>query len=526
MRGGWHDTRTALRRALIAACVAASLVTLTSALPHADAAAWEASARSYVASHEAPFHQEVLAFAAIPSVSAVPAHANDVRAAGEWTAQRLRSLGAEHVALMETGVVGEAHPVVYGDWLHAPPGAPTVLVYGHFDVQPAEPLALWTTPPFAPTQFTHPSDGPSLRARGAADDKGPLAAALQGLHAVFHASDAKAFPVNLKFLIEGQEEIGSPQLDAFVAAHAALLSADVAISADGEQHNASTPSLTVGYRGAVALRLAVRTGQTDLHSGSFGGSVGNAGHVISSILAALHGPDGAVAAPGFYDDVAELTPAERAAMAALPFDAGADLASAGVGAHFGEKGFSTLERRWVRPTAEVTGLWSGWTGEGVKTVLPAQAHATIVARLAPAQSPDKAYDALATHLLASADRLFPPGVATVNVTRLGFSAAPVAQAPASLGNAAAAEVLRELYAGIEPLLKRMGGSIPAVGIFKHRLGVDTTGLAFGHPGCGAHAPDEHIALRDLARGRDAYAAVLFRIARLAREGRAAARDEL
>ena len=298
----------------------------------------------------------------------------------------------------------------------------------------------------------------------------------------------------------------------------------MALSADGEQHNATTPSLTVGYRGAVALRLSVRTAAADLHSGSFGGSVANAAHVVAAVLAALHGPDGAVAAPGFYDDVAALSAAERAAMAALPFDAAADASAAGVRAHFGESGYSTLERRWVRPTAELTGLWSGYTGDGVKTVLPAQAHATIVARLAPAQTPDAAFAALAAHLTASAARLFPPGVAEVNVTRLGFSATPVAQAAGSLGNAAASEVLRELYGGAEPLQKRMGGSIPAVGIFAHRLRVDTTGLAFGHPGCGAHAPDEHIALRDLARGRDAYASVLFRIARLAREGRT--RDEL
>ena len=394
-------------------------------------------------------------------------------------------------------------------------------------MQPAEPLSLWTTPPFEPTAFEHAADGPSLRARGAADDKGCLAAALQGLHAVFHAADARAFPVNIKLLLEGQEEIGSPQLDAFVAEHAALLGADVALSADGEQHNASAPSLTVGYRGAVALRVSVRTAAADMHSGTFGGSVGNAAHVLAAVLAALHRPDGGVAAPGFYDDVAVLSAAERAAMAALPFDAAADLAAAGVGAHFGEAGYSTLERRWVRPTAEVTGMWSGWTGEGVKTVLPSLAHATIVARLAPAQTPDRAFDALAAHLSASAAALFPAGVAQVNITRLGFSAAPVAQAPRSLGNAAAAEVLRELYGGAEPLQKRMGGSIPAVGIFKARLGVDTTGLAFGHPGCGAHAPDEHIALRDLARGRDAYAAVLFRVARIAAEGKAAAgHDEL
>ena len=203
-----------------------------------------------------------------------------------------------------------------------------MLVYGHFDVQPAEPLALWTTPPFAPTLFTHADDGPALRARGAADDKGCLAAALQGLHAVA-ATGSGAFPVNLKFLLEGQEEIGSPQLEAFIRAHARLLAADVALSADGEQHSGGAPSLTLGYRGAVALRLRVRTAAGDLHSGSFGGSVANAAHVLASVLAALHTAEGAVAAPRFYDDVAPLTAAQREAFAALPRDDAADKAAAG-----------------------------------------------------------------------------------------------------------------------------------------------------------------------------------------------------
>ncbi len=490
-------------------CVAIVLLSLAALrlAAAADFAAWEAAALAQLANRDVDVVAELRDFIAIPSVSAIAAHAADVRRAAEWTAAKLRALGAEHVAVMETGEPGVAHPVVYGDWLHGGDDVPTVLVYGHSDVQPAEPFELWHSPPFEATAFEHPSDGASLRGRGASDDKGSLLAALHGLRSVSAAGNGR-FPVNLKFLLEAQEEIGSPQLEAFIAGNKQLLAADMALSADGDQHSPQQPSLTVAYRGAVALQIDVRTSEHDLHSGSFGGSVPNAAHVLARLLASLHTSDGAVAAPGFYDAVRARTAEERAAVAAVPFDEATDRATAGVGGYHGEPGYSTLERRWMRPTAEVTGVWSGWTGDGVKTVLPATAHARVVCRLVADQTPAGAFEAVRAHIMAQAPAA---ALANVTVTRLGFAASPV-EAPADApANAAAMRVLAQLY-GKQPLLKRQGGSIPAIGYFKQLLGVDTTTFAFGHPGNGVHAPNEHFAVRDLLRGAQAWASVLFRLA--------------
>ena len=378
-----------------------------------------------------------------------------------------------------------------------------------------------------------------MRGRGASDDKGCLLGALSGLAAV--ASTGTGFPVNLRFLLEGQEEIGSPQLGAFIRAHAARLRADVAFSADGDQHSPSVPSLTLGHRGAVALEVSVRTSSTDLHSGSWGGSVPNAAVVLSQLLTHMHTAEGAVAAPGFYQGVRVLSAEERAVIAAVPLDEQADRAQAGVDGYVGEAGFGTLERRWVRPTAEVVGMWSGYTGEGIKTVLPAEAHAKIVCRLVGMQAPEQAYDSLAAWFKAAA-----PPYAKVTTVRSSFSSTPSESPAASPANAAASAVLTELY-GVPPLLKRAGGSIPAVGYFKQILGIDTTTLATGHSGTSlqvwssglchsltlpqthlptgnrVHAPNEYFAVRDLQRGAELLASVFFR---LAAEWKRAAKDEL
>ena len=470
---------------------------------HESTEAWEAAAEAHVQSHSSQLVDTLREFVGIPSVSAVPAHAADVRRAAEWTAAKLRELGAEHVVVHETG----GHPVVYGDLLTSGTSLPTVLIYGHCDVQPAEPLELWHSPPFNATLFEHATDGLSVRGRGASDDKGGVVAALAGLAAVTHTGGGK-LPVNVKFLLEAQEEIGSPQLEQFISEKKELLAADFALSADGDQHSATQPSLTISYRGAVAMQVDVRTSQTDLHSGSFGGSVPNAAHVLSRILAGLHTADGAVAAPEFYASVRTLTAEQRAAIAAVPLDVEDDMRVAGVRGYMGEPGFSTLERRWVRPTAEITGMWSGWTGDGVKTVLPASAHAKIVCRLVADQKPGEAYEAIRNHLL----RLAPDtSIAEVNVTRLGFASPPVEASHDAPANAAAITVLIKLY-GKEPLLKRSGGSIPALGYFKAHLGIDTTTFAFGHPGNSVHAPNERLGVRDLLRGATAWSAILFRIA--------------
>ena len=499
---------SARMRPRIAAGRLSALLPCAALLLHSGAAAageWEAQAAAYVDSHSSQLVDSLRDLVAIPSVSAVQAHTDDVHRAAQWKADYLVAMGVHNVKLHETD---GGHPVVYGDWLLAGDAAPTVLVYGHSDVQPAEPFELWASPPFTATLFEHPVEGPSLRGRGTSDDKGGVMAALGGLAAVAATSSKGGFPVNVKLLIEAQEEIGSPQLETFVKAHAELLAADMALSADGDQHSPTQPSLTVSYRGAVAMQVDVRTSQHDLHSGSFGGSVPNAAHVLARLLAGLHTAEGAVAAPEFYQHVRARTPEERAAMAAVPLDEEEDRRTAGVSGYMGEPGYTTWERRWVRPTAEVTGMWSGWTGDGVKTVLPATAHARIVARLVADQTPELAFEAIRAHLL----RLAPhSSLAAVNVTRLGFASSPVEASPTAPANAAATEVLREVY-GVEPVTKRSGGSIPALGYFKKYLGVDTTTFAFGHPGNSVHAPNEYYAVRDLLRGARAWSSILFRIA--------------
>lgn len=482
-----------------------ALLPCAALLLRADAAGeWETAAAAYVADHSSQLVDSLRDLVAIPSVSAVPAHSDDVRRAAQWTADYLVAMGVQHVEVHST----DGHPIVYGDWLLAS-DAPTVLVYGHSDVQPAEPFELWASPPFNATLFEHPTEGLSVRGRGASDDKGGVVAALGGLAAVAATSSGTSrFPVNVKFLLEAQEEIGSPQLEAFVKSHTALLAADMALSADGDQHSPTQPSLTVSYRGAVAMQVDVRTSSHDLHSGSFGGSVPNAAHVLARLLAGLHTADGAVNAPDFYANVRSRTAEERAAMAAVPLDEEEDMRTAGVSGYMGEPGFTTNERRWVRPTAEVTGMWSGWTGDGVKTVLPATAHARIVARLVADQTPESAFEAIRSHML----RLAPhASLASVNVTRLGFASGPVEASPTAPANAAAAEVLRGLY-GTEPVTKRSGGSIPALGYFRKYLGLDTTTFAFGHPGNSVHAPNEYYAVRDLMRGATGWSSILFRIA--------------
>lgn len=461
---------------------------------------WEERARAHAAARGPEALAELLEFVRIPSISAQPARAEDVRRAAEWSASKLRAMGLEHVSVLETG----GHPVITADWLHAP-GRPTVLCYGHFDTQPDG--GEWTTPPFAAVLYEQPGEGQAVRGRGASDDKGALLGALEGLLAVAATSDPPGgFPVNVRVVLEGQEEIGSPQLESWMLANKEHLVADVAFSADGDQHSTTVPALTLSHRGAVALEMTVTTSSTDLHSGSYGGSVPNAAVVLSGLLAKLHDKKGAVAAPGFYEGVRKLSAAERAAIAAVPLNEAEDKAQAGVIGYVGEAGFSTLERRWVRPTAEVVGMWGGYTGDGIKTVLPAAAHAKIVARLVCNQVPDKAFDALAAFFRSQC-----PPYANLTIARSSFSAVPSESPADSAANAAAAELLTEMY-GVPPLLKRSGGSIPFIGLIKKHFGLDTTTLAVTHPGNRVHAPDEYYAVRDLERGAQLWASILFRYA--------------
>ena len=313
--------------------------------------------------------ESLLEFARIPSISSLPEHAPDMVTAAEWVAARLRTLGATDVEVAPTAL----HPIVYGR-IHEAPGAPTVLVYCHYDVQPVDPIDLWETSPFDP--FLR--DGRFV-GRGVADDKGQLVMHLSAIEALRAAGRTPA--VNLTFVFEGEEEYGSDSLYAWIEANQERLAADVAVISDTGYFEGNVPAITVGLRGIMYAQIDVVLSPVDLHSGGYGGTVENPANVLARIIAALKGPDGRVRIPGFYDDVVVLTPAEREALAALPFDDEAYRAGIPVTALVGETGWTTLERRGARPTLDVNGMWSGFQGEGAKTIIPAHAHAKVSTRL-------------------------------------------------------------------------------------------------------------------------------------------------
>ena len=331
----------------------------------------------YIQARRSAFVDELKGFLRIPSVSTKAEHAPDMRQAAEWLTAHMTGIGLEHARVLPTA----GHPVVYADWLHAP-GKPTVLIYGHYDVQPAEPLELWMTGPFDPTVRKG-----ELFARGAVDDKGQVFMHLKAIEA--HLKTQRTLPVNVKLLIEGEEEIGSPSLGAFIAQNLELLKADTAVISDTAMIAKGAPGVTVGLRGLVYFQLDVEGAKSDLHSGGFGGAVENPAFALAQLLARLKDRNGRITIPGFYDDVRRLPAAERRALATLPFSDRQFLKGVGAPGLFGEKGFTTLERLWARPTLEVNGLCSGFIGEGAKTVLPCRAMAKVSMRLVPNQDPNR-----------------------------------------------------------------------------------------------------------------------------------------
>jgi acetylornithine deacetylase/succinyl-diaminopimelate desuccinylase-like protein len=431
----------------------------------------------------------------IPAISAAPEHAADVRASADWCAERMRAVGLEHVRLLETA----GHPSVYADWLHAP-GAPTVLVYGHHDVQPVDPLDAWTSPPFVPTE----RDG-QLFARGAVDDKGQVLYHLEAVRALL-ARDG-ALPVNLKFLVEGEEEVGSPNFEALLAEHRALLHCDVVVVSDTAMWAADVPSMCTGMRGLVAFSVALRTASTDLHSGSYGGAVRNAAHVAAELATALHDADGRVTLPGFYDAVRPVTDDVRSAIAALPFADAEFAGHSGGAAAFGERGFSTLERIWVRPTAEVTGIQAGYAGEGMKTIVPATATLKVTFRLVPDQDPAAVASAFARWLEARV----PAGV-SVDVTPVGGVAPALTPLdhPAVL---AAARVIERVW-GAPCRFTREGGSGPEEALGRV-LAAPVVFLGVGLPDDQIHAPNERIVLEQFFKGLLAVGELWFELAAVA-----------
>ena len=450
--------------------------------------------KEYLQENQGSVVDELLAFIRIPSVSALPAHAADVAAAGAWVNARLQAAGLEHVQTLPTG----GHPVVYADWLHAP-GAPTVLIYGHFDVQPAVAGDGWSGPPFEPRLADD-----RIYARGASDDKGNMFAPIVAVEALLRTRGA--LPVNVKFLLEGQEEIGSPQLGAFVSANRELLGCDLALSADGSQWSEREPTLLLSLRGICALQVDIGGPQNDMHSGMYGGTIRNPLHALAELIAGLHDGDGRVAVAGFYDDVAEPTAAQREQYARVPFDEAAYLAATGVPELYGERGWSTYEREWVRPTLEVNGMWGGFQGEGTKTVLPATAHAKITCRLVANQQPARILELVGAHLTHHA----PAGV-RVRCQPSEVHGAPYLVPVDHPGNRAAASVLERLY-GVAPLHTGSGGSIPVCGLLLEELGIHTIGFSFALDDEGAHGPDEFFRLASFRRAQEAYCLILQELA--------------
>ncbi|GGL87246.1 peptidase M20 [Deinococcus aerolatus] len=431
---------------------------------------------------------ELIEFASIPSVSAQPAHKPDMERAAAWLSERLKRAGLQTVERWPTA----GHPAVYAEYLEAGEDAPTLLVYGHYDVQPPDPLEKWDTPPFTPTV-----KGERLYGRGVSDDKGPLLLTVQVVDA--YLSTHGQLPLNLKFLFEGEEEVGSKHLNDLVAQNVGRLKADFVLSADGGMWSAETPSLTVGARGLAALELTVRGPGKDLHSGRHGGSVHNPLHALATLIAGLHDEAGRVTVPGFYDGIAELTSPQRDGIRQLPFTDEAYLTQTGAPAVYGESGYSTLERQWHRPTLEVNGMWGGYTGEGTKTVLPAEAHAKISCRLVPGQEPGRIAALLRQHL---EDKL-PPGV-TLEVHGSDHGARAYHLPEGHPGAVVARDVLAGLY-GVAPLDVGMGGSIPVLETFQSVLGLDTVFFSFAVGDEDIHAPNEFFRIPRLYEGQKAWA---------------------
>ena len=449
--------------------------------------------------HRDRYVEELKEYLAIPSISALPQHAPDVRRAAEWTAQSLRDAGLHHVRLIET----PGHPVVYGEWLGAP-GKPTILYYGHYDVQPVDPVELWTTPPFEATV----RDG-EIFARGAADDKGQVFMHIKAVEAFL--KNGGALPLNIKFFIEGEEEVGSANLDDFVRAHKQDLAADVVVISDSPMFDRGIPSICYGLRGLAYFQIDIRGTRSDLHSGSFGGAVANPAFVLAQVLAQMKDRGGRVKIPGFYDDVRELSEAERAEWKKLPFNETKYRKELGAPRLFGESGYTTLERVWARPTFEVNGLLSGFTGAGAKTVLPATAMAKVSMRLVPDQDPKKVADLFEAYLKKIA-----PKTVEMKLTRMHGGKPWMTEFDNKYVRAAGRAI--ELGFGKSPVFNREGGSIPVVSTFQEELGLPSVLFGIGLPDENAHAPDEKLDLGNFHNGIIASAYLYQEIANIDLEG--------
>ncbi len=444
------------------------------------------SAAAYVKDNRQRYLDQLSELLRIPSVSTDPDRAGDVRRAAEWMKARLEAAGCTRAEIHDT----KRHPIVYGEWLGAA-GKPTILVYGHYDVQPVDPIELWQTPPFEPTI----RDG-RVFARGAADDKGQVIIHVNAFEA--HMKTSGTCPVNVKFLIEGEEEIGSPNLTPFIQANLEKLRCDATVVSDTAMFSRTVPSICHGLRGLTYLQVDLRGTDRDLHSGTYGGAVVNPAWALVEMLAKLKDAKGKIRVPGFYDKVLKLTAAERKAFRSLPHSDAKYKKSIGAPDLFGEAGFTTLERTWARPTLEINGIWGGFSGEGAKTVIPAEAHAKISCRLVPNQTPKE----ISKKVEACLKKIAPKSV-KVSVRHLHGGEAWLAETDHPALQAAGRAVKRAF--GRAPVFIREGGSIPVIATFDRLLEVPSVLMGIGQHDDNLHAPNEKIDLDNFFRGNEAAA---------------------
>ncbi len=449
---------------------------------HSASAAFDLKLDTYLQNAQPRQLAELSEWLRIPSVSTQSQHKEDVERAADWLAQKMAAIGLQNVEVIRAG----GHPIVYGDWLHADADAPTVLIYGHYDVQPVDPLELWHSPPFEPSVR-----GEDLFARGASDDKGQLFAHVAAVEALL--STYGELPVNVKFLVEGEEEVGSRALTAYLPSETEKLAADVCLISDTHILAPDLPLIIYGLRGMWAGEIIVRGPSQDLHSGMFGGAVHNPNQALCALLAQLHDTAGRITVPGFYDDVQALSAEERTALAQVPYDEEKLIQESGVPAAWGEDGFTVTERIGARPTLEINGIWGGFIGDGFKTVIPAEAHAKVSCRLVPDQQSSDVGPLIEQFLR----HIAPP---TVEVTVNTLQHAPATVVPLDVPEMKSAARAYTRVFGAEPVFSREGGSIPIATVVQEALGIPILFMGFGLPDDNLHAPNEKLHLPNFYRG--------------------------
>lgn len=450
---------------------------------------------AYFTEHREAHLNELNEFLRIPSISSLSEHKEDIQQAAQWLANAFEKLNLENISITQTA----GHPVVYADWLHAE-GKPTILFYGHYDVQPVDPLNLWDSEPFNPTIRDN-----KLFARGASDDKGQVFMHLKMIEALFATTGT--LPVNVKFIYEGEEEIGSPHLPAYVEEHKEKLAADLILISDTGLYGPGKPAVCYGLRGLTGIQIDVRGAKGDLHSGLYGGGVQNAIHALAEILASFRDEHGTIQVEGFYDKVLPLSEEEREAYLALGFDEESVKQEVGVKELFGEQGFSYLERTWARPTLEVNGVFGGFSGEGIKTVLPAEAGAKITCRLVPNQEPDEIVALLKAHV----EKHKPTGV-EINISE--FDKGRPFLTPFDHPFIQAAGRSYEKVYNVPTAYTRGGGSIPIVAAFDEILDLPVVLMGFGLSSENFHAPNEHFHLENFDKGLRVLSDYLYEVSDL------------